>query len=238
MKLTIVRHGATKNNEEGLNRGFLDIPLAPEGRDQAHKIGVKLRNKGIDGIFTSDLIRAVETGDIISKETGIPVLGKTFKLRPWDLGCLQGQDVLETLPILQDFMRNYPSTQLKDGECFNNFKKRALEGLQEIINLNPSKHYLIVTHHRDERLIHAWKSGGQKDDLSINVEEMMHKGAEPGTSVEIELEAQPLFMTPARIEALKTLKDIPQSFTRSLKRRIMSPSEDLDQETLQAIYDK
>lgn len=63
------RHGETKDNLNDLQRTN-DTPLTDKGREQASEIADKLKEKGItpSQIITSDLPRAKETSDIISKE--------------------------------------------------------------------------------------------------------------------------------------------------------------------------
>lgn len=63
------RHGETEDNTNDLQRTD-DTPLTKKGIEQAKEIAHKLKEKGIipSQIITSDLARAKETSDIISKE--------------------------------------------------------------------------------------------------------------------------------------------------------------------------
>lgn len=62
MQLYLVRHADSAPGEPDELRS-----LTPEGRDQAHMLGERLREEGVepDAILTSPLLRARETGNIL-----------------------------------------------------------------------------------------------------------------------------------------------------------------------------
>lgn len=68
--LVLVRHGKSQWNKDGLWTGWTDIPLAPEGIEEAKKTGEELKNIHFDYAYTSDLIRAKQTLDEILKVIG------------------------------------------------------------------------------------------------------------------------------------------------------------------------
>jgi 2,3-bisphosphoglycerate-dependent phosphoglycerate mutase len=75
-KLVIVRHGQSLWNKENRFTGWVDIDLSEQGLEEAKKAGEKLKGMHFDMAFTSDLIRAQRTLEIILKEIGqedIPV---------------------------------------------------------------------------------------------------------------------------------------------------------------------
>lgn len=55
MRLILVRHGETKDNDAGILQGQLHGELNKSGIEQAEKVAVRLKNEKIDFIFTSDL---------------------------------------------------------------------------------------------------------------------------------------------------------------------------------------
>lgn len=187
----IVRHGATKlNNQTDTSvdriRGWKDVPLVEEGRRDARKAALKLKGKDIDAIVSSDLCRASETARIIGKAIGLKV-ELSHKLRPWNLGKFTGTSTKEALPQIAEYARNKPDTPVPDGESFNQFKARAFEGFAEAIAAHPGKTILIVTHHRDERLIEAWDKAGQKPDHAIDMGTFLQKGDPPGGIKELQV---------------------------------------------------
>ena len=91
-KLVIVRHGQSLWNKENRFTGWIDIDLSPAGEEEAKRAGEKLKGYKFDEAFTSDLIRAQRTLDIILEEIGqeeIPVV-KNKALNERLYGDLQG----------------------------------------------------------------------------------------------------------------------------------------------------
>ena len=70
--LVLVRHGQSEWNKKNLFTGWKDVGLTPEGEAEALKAGELLREAGLsfDVAFTSTLIRAQATLDIILEELG------------------------------------------------------------------------------------------------------------------------------------------------------------------------
>jgi broad specificity phosphatase PhoE len=187
----VVRHGATSmNNQTDLSqdriRGWSDVPLAPEGREEAKKAAEELRQFNIQLIVTSDLARAQETAHIIGEALGgIPVTPNQ-KLRPWNLGDFTGANTKEALPKIAVFAQQTPDQPIPGGESFNSFKARANQGLAEVIQMAAGRPVAIVTHHRDERL---WKAeqatGWAPGQIDLNV--FLQKGDPPGGVFEMDV---------------------------------------------------
>lgn len=90
----IFRHGETSWNEEGRLQGHIDISLTATGRRQALSLIPILREKKIEAILTSDLLRAKETAEIIAASLKVPVIANA-KLREVFLGEAQGMLVCD-----------------------------------------------------------------------------------------------------------------------------------------------
>ncbi|MBQ3796345.1 MAG: histidine phosphatase family protein [Butyrivibrio sp.] len=65
MKVYVVRHGQTDFNAQKIMQGRSDIPLNDTGRAQAKAAREKLGDIKFDVVYSSPLIRAVETASII-----------------------------------------------------------------------------------------------------------------------------------------------------------------------------
>ena len=92
--LVLVRHGQSEWNEKNLFTGWKDPGLTAKGVEEAKSAGIQLRTEGFqfDVMFTSDLLRAQKTGEIILKELGVtnlPVV-KNQALNERDYGDLSG----------------------------------------------------------------------------------------------------------------------------------------------------
>lgn len=66
-EIYIARHGETKYNREGKMQGRgIDAPLNKTGRLQARAISEELKDASLDHIFSSSLMRSMETAEIIA----------------------------------------------------------------------------------------------------------------------------------------------------------------------------
>ncbi len=90
MQLYFVRHGESEANvlQVVSNRGA-QHPLTEKGREQARTLAGTLLAAGIQAIFTSPLLRAVQTAEILSERLGIG-FQVTDALREYDCGVLEG----------------------------------------------------------------------------------------------------------------------------------------------------
>lgn len=99
MKLVLLRHGESIWNKENKFTGWTDVELTENGKNEAHKAGLLLKEKGFtfDIAFTSVLKRANDTLDIVLKEMNlnIPVY-YSYKLNERHYGALQGLNKDET----------------------------------------------------------------------------------------------------------------------------------------------
>ena len=92
--LVLVRHGQSEWNRKNLFTGWQDVDLTEQGVAEAEKAAVLLKERGFrfDEAFTSDLIRAQRTLDIIldkTGQTGIPIT-RDQALNERDYGDLVG----------------------------------------------------------------------------------------------------------------------------------------------------
>ena len=64
----IIRHGQTEKNKAKVLQGRSDVPLNDAGRQQAAEVRERFEREGIsfDKIYTSPLVRAVETAQIVA----------------------------------------------------------------------------------------------------------------------------------------------------------------------------
>ena len=65
--ITIVRHGETEWNKTGIQQGHLDSDLTLLGINQAKALAESLSMNKYDHLYSSDLGRAYNTAEIISK---------------------------------------------------------------------------------------------------------------------------------------------------------------------------
>ena len=99
--LILVRHGQSKFNLERRFTGFYDVNLTLKGETEAKYAGelIKKLNIKFDTYFTSELIRASNTLDIILKVLNISnaEINKSWKLNERHYGGLTGLNKDETI---------------------------------------------------------------------------------------------------------------------------------------------
>ncbi len=73
MKLVLVRHGQSEWNQKNLFTGWKNPGLTQKGVDEARAAGEELFKQGyrFDTLFTSELLRAQDTGNIILERMGL-----------------------------------------------------------------------------------------------------------------------------------------------------------------------
>ncbi|MCE7748334.1 MAG: histidine phosphatase family protein [Candidatus Heimdallarchaeota archaeon] len=146
MRIFLVRHGETDHNKNRIIMGHLPTPLNETGKNQAKILAEELKGKGIQVIYSSDLVRAAETAVIISSELNLPV-NYTDKLREHTLGDLDGVGISELLDEM-DSLKEFDDLMTKhNGEQAEDFMNRVWEEFRNIARENKEKDYvLIVTH--------------------------------------------------------------------------------------------
>jgi 2,3-bisphosphoglycerate-dependent phosphoglycerate mutase len=95
-KLILVRHGQSTYNEENRFTGWKDVDLTDKGVNEAISSASLLEGISIDLAFTSNLMRAQKTLDLILKGLDIELnITKNEALNERDYGSLVGQNKFE-----------------------------------------------------------------------------------------------------------------------------------------------
>ncbi len=152
--LSIVRHGQSTWNLENRFTGDVDVDLTPLGREEARSAGKKLAHISFSRCFTSVLERAIETLDIILKEThqqGLPIV-RDKALNERNYGQLQGLNKAETAKKYGDqqvaiWRRSY-SVRPPGGESLADTAARVIPYYTKEIEpyLKKGENILVVAH--------------------------------------------------------------------------------------------
>lgn len=123
-----LRHAPTVNNQLGLRcGGDLDIPLVHNFRDFLSEPIASLRGLDIKTIYTSSLVRTIDTARAIaSAQTPPPPIVVDDRLKERHLGALNFRDIPTTQPLLA----NPPSDA--GVECGKVFSKRVNAALNDL----------------------------------------------------------------------------------------------------------
>ena len=146
MRIYIVRHGETEANKNGYLQGWTDVPLNENGRFIAELTGRGMKDIRFDHCFSSPLIRAKETAEILLRESGNSVsVSFDDRIKEMNFGSFEGMSVRDEKLIR--FLKE-PNVDYKfpDGESFREVMKRTQEFLKALIAKDDDKTYLVSTH--------------------------------------------------------------------------------------------
>jgi len=147
--LYVVRHGATDWNQSGRIQGHMDIPLNEAGRAQARLASIRLAVLRATALYSSDLLRAYETAQIIGRATGLEVV-QTPGLREINFGVWQGLSSLqirERDPDVYAARRTNPYDVAPVGaETWRHFYDRAMQAVRDILVATAAQRVIVVTH--------------------------------------------------------------------------------------------
>ena len=154
-KLIIVRHGQTQMNVEGIFFGKLDPGLNEMGRVQCKKAGDILKKYGYDAIYSSDLLRASETTELINY-LKLPIKFDK-RLQEIDFGIFEGlsyKEIKEKYPVECEKSKNeWKTFDFVTGESLERLQSRAVEFVE---SLDKTKNNLVVTHWGVINCILSW----------------------------------------------------------------------------------
>ena len=145
MKLGLIRHGQTDWNALGRIQGKTDIPLNEEGLGQARKLAERLLRDGDawDGVVTSPLSRARDTGQVIAELLGLPVLPEEPLLAERSFGLIEGTTEAERIQRWGEGWRSSPEPGIESDESV---RARGAAFLSKYRELMPQSRLLVVTH--------------------------------------------------------------------------------------------
>ncbi len=148
-RITLIRHGETDWNAEGRLQGHLQIPLNRRGRAQAEALAAHLQDTRFDAVYSSDLLRALQTTWTIVRPTGQEVRADE-RLREWDLGVLVGlcraqveREQPHAARIRRDHLVDEP---IPGGESLRQRFERVTGAIGEIAARHRGECVLVVSH--------------------------------------------------------------------------------------------
>jgi probable phosphoglycerate mutase len=158
--LLLVRHGETDWNRDRRFQGHADEPLNDAGREQARALADELAGERIAVVYTSDLVRAHETAEIVAARLGVDVVARS-ELREIDVGDWEGL----TWPEIEE--RHPEGARAwhehghgwESGETYDQLGERIIAALQRIAADHPARRVLVVGHGGTVRAIRAFIEG-------------------------------------------------------------------------------
>lgn len=177
-RLLLVRHTESAWNKLNVFTGWVDVPLSESGRDHALKVGQAMQGKfAIDKAYTSSLVRAQETLDLVMEGAGV---GGIEIVRDWHLnerfyGNWQGKNKDQTVEkygkdAVHAVRRGY-AARPPGGESLQDTTERVLPYFEETIEpeLKKGMTILLAAHGNSLRAL-VKKLDNLSDEAVPNVE--------------------------------------------------------------------
>ncbi|SET71687.1 histidine phosphatase family protein [Lacrimispora sphenoides] len=143
MNIYLIRHG--RQNSKLCN---IDVDLSEEGRRQSALVGERLASIGMEAVYSSHLIRAVETAREANRYWNAKHIIRQ-ELREISFGDMEGMADEEIAEKYGDFQKEQARLEqdlpYPGGECAGDVMKRAIPVLEEIA-ASGYQNVAVVTH--------------------------------------------------------------------------------------------
>jgi phosphoserine phosphatase len=158
-KFYIVRHGQSHGNVAQQNEEYADYtstdsgtPLTDKGQNQAQQLAKQLQHVQFDKVFSSDLLRAKQTAEIIAEEKKLEI-SVTKAIRERDNGSFgenitkkAKQDMENLIHALETEQEKMNFRMVPDMESMEEAAKRLITFLREAGVVYAGENLLIVCH--------------------------------------------------------------------------------------------
>ena len=150
-----VRHGETTWNAEGRLCGSTDAPLSGLGRRQAQLLAQRFQSMVVEALYSSPLIRALETARIMGHEIGCkPVIDP--RLTELHYGAWEGRifdEVKRTEPTYRAWAANPADLAPPQGETGVQLVERVMPFMSEVAARHQNGNVIVVCHKTVCRLL-------------------------------------------------------------------------------------
>lgn len=152
--ILLIRHGETPWNAVRRLQGHTDIPLNQEGQRQAAALAGALIEQGVDVLVSSDLQRAMQTAQALSRLQAGLALQTDAQLRERCYGVFEGMLYSEIAAQYPDDYARWQAREvdavMPDGarpaESFRQFYQRCLDAIAGWARRHPGQTIAIVAH--------------------------------------------------------------------------------------------
>lgn len=147
----LVRHGTTDWVDQHILHGITDIPLNENGLQQAHLAARALEGIKAQSLYSSPLIRCMQTADILSEKLG-PQPVALDGLKELDFGWWEGKPFrdhsMQDYGPINRFIDKYFRQLIRSltGESRRNFQKRVFAAWDRMLSDNPHGTVVVVGH--------------------------------------------------------------------------------------------
>lgn len=148
-RIIFVRHGETDWNVTHRYQGQTDIPLNDKGKHQAELVAKRLASEEIAAVYASDLTRAIYTAKAIAQEHRLDVVPmaefREISFGEWEGSSFSSLDIGARGQIDKIFT-DPANIEVPGGENFQQVQKRAVSGIEKLIDKHPDETVVVVSH--------------------------------------------------------------------------------------------
>ena len=149
VKLILVRHALTVDNQKSRLSGHIDSSISEEGKEQIDKITNYLKDFDIDKIYTTTSSRTKDTVKKLSELKSIEIIEKE-SLKEISFGDFEGltfDEIKDKYPKeFQDMIEKGYEYKYPNGESLIDSYNRVCIELDNIISNNDDRTILICSH--------------------------------------------------------------------------------------------
>jgi broad specificity phosphatase PhoE len=147
----LVRHG---ENPANINKQFshrkVDFQLTDKGLLQARQTADYFRGLQVDEVYTSPMVRAVQTAEAIAQAKGLPVTPMEA-FREVDAGDMEDMEPTDDnwrtyMDVVRDWYDGKPESAFPGGENYLQAARRVLGGLHSLVEGKSGRSIVVVGH--------------------------------------------------------------------------------------------
>jgi probable phosphoglycerate mutase len=143
----LARHGQTDYNANRRFQGLLPVPLNETGRGEARALAEQAASHNFEALWSSPLLRARQTAEIVSARIGLPVV-EDERLVETDTGAWTdrwwSEVEAEDPDGMAAFLRADPEFAFPDGESYRDQTQRVMAALRDVAS--GRKPALVICH--------------------------------------------------------------------------------------------
>lgn len=145
----LIRHGECAGNAEERFRGRTDFPLNEIGLLQAEAIAKQLADKPLDFVFSSPLLRATQTAELVAQAHSLPVtICEGFNnmcIGIWENRLKR--EIIEQYPNEWKLWLERPEElHIQNAETCDDVRNRMFTELESIVKKHEGANIAVVSH--------------------------------------------------------------------------------------------
>lgn len=159
-KLYLIRHGQSMQNKvANCFSGSTDVSISEKGKQQAAELSAFFRDIAIDEVYTSKLVRAIQTAKIIFGEERSLI--QVEALREADFGEYEGKafEKDDPDPVYQAWLHAADTLTFPGGDNMCERMEEYYEAVRKLMSETKAETVAIVSHRTSIRLFTAKVKG-------------------------------------------------------------------------------